>query len=209
MFLIGYAGGSSLNPRSLVSPAGAGGEHSVGREIRTLRKAKGLTLAALSERTGLSLGYLSQVERGASMPSVKAFNDIATALGVTIGWFFEGAATAPAEERDHIVRGDRRRVLRYEAGIVDSLLTPDLSGTLQLLHCIFPPHTNSGGTCYREDGEEAGLVLAGQFELWLGERRHLLREGDSFRFPSSVPHRYGNPGDTETVVIWVVTPPSF
>ena len=56
---------------------------------------------------------------------------------------------------------------------------------------------------------EAGVVVSGSLELWIGERRFLLSEGDSFGFPSSVPHRYTNPGPSEAIVIWAVTPPSY
>ncbi|MNR67568.1 DNA-binding transcriptional repressor PuuR [compost metagenome] len=58
-------------------------------------------------------------------------------------------------------------------------------------------------------GHEAGVVLKGKLELWIGEQHFTLEEGDSFSFASSTPHRYRNPGDTQTELIWVVTPPSY
>ena len=55
----------------------------------------------------------------------------------------------------------------------------------------------------------AGYILSGSFELWVGERHFQLGEGDSFSFSSQEPHRYGNPGEVDAVVIWVITPPTF
>ena len=77
----------------------AEGIETLGREIRQLRKAQGLTLAALAGRVGTSIGYLSQVERNLTKPSVKVLQDIGEALGVQIGWFFQadpGASEAEA-----------------------------------------------------------------------------------------------------------------
>ena len=55
----------------------------------------------------------------------------------------------------------------------------------------------------------AGLVLAGQLELWLGDKHYHLYEGDSFQFSSHTPHRYCNPGEMTTRVQWMVTPPIY
>jgi len=181
----------------------------MGREIRNLRKVRGMTLAQLAGASGLSVSFISQIERGLSTPSVKALHDIAQVLGVNISWFFEGPQLAPIEERDFIVRADRRRRLTFSSGIADYLLSPSLSGQLELLKSTFEPGASSGDEPYTHKGEEAGIVVSGSLELWIGKQRHLLRPGDSFGFYSSTPHRYRNPGDIETVVIWAITPPSY
>ena len=181
----------------------------MGREIRNLRKVRGMTLAQLAGASGLSVSFISQIERGLSTPSVKALHDIAQVLGVNISWFFEGPQLAPIEERDCIVRADRRRRLTFSSGIADYLLSPSLSGQLELLKSTFEPGASSGDEPYTHKGEEAGIVVSGSLELWIGKQRHLLRPGDSFGFYSSTPHRYRNPGDIETVVIWAITPPSY
>ena len=92
--------------------------------IRGLRKARGVTLAALAEASGLSIGYLSLLERDRATPSIKALHAVSRALGVTISWFFE-ANEAPEDERDLVVRRARRRRLDYSAGVVDELLEPE------------------------------------------------------------------------------------
>jgi len=181
----------------------------LGAKVRLLRRARRTTLQDLAAKTGLSIGYLSQVERDLSSPSVKALRDIATALGVNISWFFEAPETAPAGERQYIVRAGNRRHLRFRSGITDSLLTPSLAGQIELLLSRFEAGASSGKEPYTHQGEEAGIVIQGQLELWIGTDRFLLAEGDSFNFQSTLPHRYRNPGTTEAVVIWSITPPSY
>lgn len=180
----------------------------LGTRIRGLRKARGMTLTDLAQMSELTAGYLSQLERNLAYPSIPALFNIARSLGVTIQWFFASETVpAPADE-GYVVRKGNRQSIRYEDGIVDQLLTPLPNHQLEMLHSCFPPGTYSQQS-YSHEGEEAGYVLSGQFELWVGERCFLLDEGDSFSFASSEPHRYGNPGKVDTVVIWVITPPTF
>ncbi|MEG6507405.1 XRE family transcriptional regulator [Methyloligella sp. 2.7D] len=181
----------------------------VGNEIRLLRKARDKTIAELSEATGLSKGYLSQVERGISSPSVNALYGISRALGVTISWFFPPASEGEDELRDIVVRADKRRTLRFSTGITDELLSPNLGGEIELLRCTFEPHSESGPEPYTHRGEEAGIVVSGTLHLWIGDQHVVLNKGDSFSFKSNVPHRYANPSSEETVVIWSITPPSY
>lgn len=181
----------------------------VGQEIRHLRKARGATLSELSKCAGLSQGYLSQIERGISSPSVKALHSISRALGVTISWFFSPSSITDGALRDFVVRADNRRSLKFSSGIIDELLSPNLGRKIELLRCVFQPGAESGAEPYTHRGEEAGVVISGKLNLWLGDRHIELKEGDSFAFSSDTPHRYNNPTDEETVVIWAITPPSY
>lgn len=181
----------------------------IGGKLRLLRRSRQITLQDLAAKSGLSIGYLSQVERDLSSPSVKALRDIATVLGVNISWFFEAPEPAETGERQFIVREGNRRHLRFRSGITDSLLTPSLNGQIELLLSRFEAGASSGEEPYTHQGEEAGMVIHGQLELWIGTEHFLLAEGDSFNFQSTLPHRYRNPGDTEAVVIWSITPPSY
>jgi transcriptional regulator with XRE-family HTH domain len=115
----------------------------IGREIRGLRKARGLTLTGLAETSGLSIGHLSLLERDRATPSIKALHAVSRALGVTISWFFQ-ANDVPEEERDLVVRRARHRRLDYSAGLVDELLSPNITGAFELLYCRFPPGASSG-----------------------------------------------------------------
>ncbi|MEQ9491180.1 MAG: XRE family transcriptional regulator [Alphaproteobacteria bacterium] len=182
---------------------------SLGAQLRELRKVRDFSLAMLAEQTGLSVGHLSQIERNLSSPSVKALHDIANALGVNISWFFQDETVAARPERAYIVRAAERRILHFSSDISDELLSPNLSGQLELLWSRFAPGSTSGVEPYRHKGEEAGVVISGTLELWIGDTRHILHKGDSFSFKSTLPHRYSNPGDEPTDVVWAITPPSY
>lgn len=180
----------------------------LGTRIRGLRKARGLTLTALAQASELTAGYLSQLERNLAYPSIPALFNIARSLGVTTQWFFASETVPAVEDEGYVVRRGNRQSIHYEDGIVDELLTPLPNHQLEMLQSSFPPGTYSQQS-YSHEGEEAGYVLSGRFELWVGERHFLLEAGDSFSFASSEPHRYGNPGKVTTVVIWIITPPTF
>jgi transcriptional regulator with XRE-family HTH domain len=173
-----------------------------------------MTLQELALATGKSVGFLSQVERNLTRPSVTALQQISEALSVHIGWFFPEDGTVPADEREHIVRAQNRRRLTYSElsgteylGLHDYLLSANLNGQLALGISRYEPGASSGDDSYRHGGEEAGIVLSGILELTLDGRVHRLEAGDSFSFDSSLEHRYANPSDSEdAVVIWANTP---
>jgi transcriptional regulator with XRE-family HTH domain len=181
----------------------------IGSEIKNLRRARDVTLDALSEASGLSKGYLSQIERGLSSPSIKALYNISRALGVTRSWFFPTENAQESELRDLVVRSTSRRSLTFVGGITDELLSPNLGRQLELLRCTFLPGSASGQEPYRHQGEEAGIVISGELTMWVGDQTVLLKDGDSFAFESDIPHRYANLSDRECVVIWAITPPSY
>lgn len=182
----------------------------VGEQIRDLRKAKGLTIAELADRIDRSVGYISQIERNLSELSIPDLKRIAEALEVQISWFFHTTAAVPPAERDYIVRrGNRRRLNLSGIGVVEELLSPGLGGATEMILTRIPPRTATGEEFVTRKAEESGLVLQGQLELWVGDRHFLLNEGDSFCFQPEESHRIHNPGDIETVVVWVITPPVY
>jgi len=182
----------------------------VGDQIRDLRKAKGLTIAALAERIDRSVGYVSQIERNLSELSIPGLKRIAEALEVQISWFFHSPATVPAEERGYVVRKENRRRLSLSGiGVVEELLSPSLGGETELVLTRIPPHSTTGDEFVTRKAEESGLVLQGQLELWVEDRHFLLNAGDSFCFQADESHRINNPGDIETIVVWVITPPVY
>lgn len=184
---------------------------STGDQIRDLRKARGTTIAELADKIGRSIGYLSQVERNMSSVTIPTLQKIAAALGVQVSWFFQGGGNdAPEGERDFIVRRANRRSLTFgDTGVFEELLSPNLSGALELIITTFKPGSWTGEEDRVRQGEEAGFVLEGTLELWVEGQHFVLAEGDSFSFRRTGPHRCHNPGTSETRVLWVMTPPSY
>ena len=183
----------------------------IGRQIRDLRKAKGITLVAMAEAIGKSVGYVSQVERGVSSLPIPVLQAISEVLGVQISWFFHADQQAPMDELNHIVRAAGRRRLDYAGtGISEELLSPRLSGQLQMIMTSFAPGAETGKESRKRKGEEGGYIQSGTLELRVGEKTFLLQQGDSFTITGDEPHFARNPSeDEETVVIWVVTPAGY
>ena len=181
----------------------------LGERLRDLRKRRKMTLAQLAEGAGLSIGYLSQIERDLAEPSINALFSIARHLGVTVQWFFAGTEQpVPEEEGGYVIRQVNRLRVSYEGGAVDELLTPKMSMAVEMIRSVLPPGAEARDA-YSHEGDEVGLLISGQLDLWVGERRFHLRAGDSFSFASSEPHRYRNPGPGDTEVIWAISPPTY
>ncbi|WP_195174129.1 helix-turn-helix domain-containing protein [Mesorhizobium sp. INR15] len=182
-------------------------ERLLASDIRALRKARGLTLAEIGLKLGRSVGWVSQVERGLSMPSISDLRAFAELFGVPVSLFF--SHDVPSEsERGVVVRAGSRRTLgTSESGLVEELLSPDLGGSFEMLRSVFAPGAELK-TEARRPTEEAGYVASGIFEIEISGVWHRLGEGDSFRFEGK-PFRWRNPGNEPAIVIWVVSPPVY
>ena len=182
-------------------------ERLLASDIRALRKARGLTLSEIALKLGRSVGWVSQVERGLSVPSLGDLRAFADLFGVPISLFF--SHDVPVEqERGVIVRAGRRRVLgTSESGLVEELLSPDLGGSFEMVRSVFAPGAEMKVASLRPT-EEAGYIASGQFDIEIAGVWHRLGEGDSFRFEGK-PYRWRNPGTEPVVVIWVVSPPVY
>ncbi|CAB4362642.1 MAG: helix-turn-helix domain-containing protein [Actinobacteria bacterium] len=180
----------------------------IGGQLRELRKAKGMTLHEVATAAGISVSYLSQIERNVSRLPIGVLKKISDVLGVHMNWFFRSGAQGPADERDVVVRAGNRRKLSFTGlGITEELLSPNLSGPLELL--ISTIHPGADSEFYAHDGHEAGLVMNGVLDLWVGEQHFSLRAGDSFSFASTEPHRCANSGAKPVKVLWAITPPHY
>lgn len=183
-------------------------EAAIGEQLRELRQIRNMTLKEVAEMAGISVGYLSQLERNQSRLPIGVLKKISDALGVHMNWFFQQPQGGSAAERDVVVRaGQRRRMSFTGLGITEELLSPNLSGPLELLISTIEPGADSEN--YSHDGAEAGLVMSGTLDLWVADRHFRLEEGDSFSFRSAEVHRCANPGQTATKVLWVITPPHY
>jgi transcriptional regulator with XRE-family HTH domain len=195
----------------LPSPAAAAPEREsvLGQRLRGMRQRREWTLQEVSARSGLSVGMLSQIERGVSAPSIRSLQKLAEIFGVPIGWFFSDPGAAP-QGPAWVQRRAQRRVLDLSAkGITKELLSPEGDGKIELMLITVEAGGSSGEAPYQHAGEDAGTVLEGVLELEVDGVASRLQAGDSFRFLSTLPHRFANPGPLRCVVLWAVTPPLY
>jgi len=174
-----------------------------GQRFRRLRTRRGLSLAQVAKATGVSVGFLSAIERGQMRSSVATLRRIARFYRTNILSLFEAAGENP-----RLVRPSQRKILETTAGVRMELLA---WGNTAMEPHLFRVKPNSGsGEPYAHEGEEFLHILRGEFEIWLNNTEHYrLKTGDSLYFESSTPHRWRNPGRTETWLLWVNTPPTF
>jgi transcriptional regulator with XRE-family HTH domain len=175
----------------------------IGERIRAMRHQRDLSLQQIAAAAELSVGYLSQIERGLSSPSVRDLMRIATALEIDLSVFFE-AAERHRQPGDHVVvRLGERQEVAFMAGVTKQLLSPTGTGAVRLYLITLEPGGRAGETLYTHPGDEAGLVLQGRLQLTVESEDYLLNEGDSFRFASQRPHRFANASPMVTRVVWV------
>lgn len=179
----------------------------IGGDLRALRKVRGLTLQDLALQVGRSVGWLSQIERDLRTPGVDDLRRLAAALDQPMSLFF-GTQAAPAAERGYVVRADNWRTLgSADAGLQEQLLSPDLGGSFEIVRSVFAAGAELAEPTTRPS-EEAGYVISGTLDLWIGAREFRLAPGDSFRFAGE-PYRWRNPGPDPCVAIWVIAPPVY
>jgi transcriptional regulator with XRE-family HTH domain len=199
-----------LSPTSALdgTDAEVDGQHktdvAVGDRIRLLRKARNRSLKELAVGAGLSVGFLSQIERGLSSVSIRALARIADALDVGIADVFPTDGQEDDSLRIVARVKDRRRIDLPNTAMIKEHLTPfHQSPQLDIYILTLEPGGSSGDEPYVHDGAEAGFVLEGGLELFVEGRKFILGEGDSFRFNSNRPHQFRNAGDRTAKAVWV------
>jgi DNA-binding transcriptional MerR regulator/quercetin dioxygenase-like cupin family protein len=177
----------------------------VSKHLLQLRRRQGYTLAQVARQAGLSISFLSAIERDRAKPSIATLQRLAGIYKTNVLSLFG----AEDESKAHrLVRPSDRKVLKPEPGVQMELL---VLGRSQLEPHIFriAPGVSSGGS-YHHEGEEFIHVLQGSLEVWLDEvERYVLVNGDTLHFESTHAHRWKSLSDEETILFWVNTPPTF
>jgi transcriptional regulator with XRE-family HTH domain len=174
----------------------------VGRRIRAIRLERNLSLADVAERTGISIGALSQIERGLSSLRVRTLWPLAAALDVEPHGLIADGDEAAGDM--YVVRAQNRKPAPvWSEGIRKDLLSPPGATLTGLLVVIEP----DGGTAesYAHPGHEFGLVLSGEVDLTIDGVVYRLRAGDSFAFKSRLRHGFRNPSEAPCEIVWVNT----
>lgn len=180
----------------------------IGQRLRLRRKVRSMSLQDVATRAEISIGLLSQIERGLTMPSVRSLSAVCNALEMPVGWLFDPPGTDSAPDNAFIVRRHQRRMLDLGAkGMFKELLTPDERSEIQMMRLVIRPGGSTGENPYNHPvGAKCGTVQSGVLGLEIDGQEHRLESGDSFAFEARRMIRFWCIGNEETVVIWVVTP---
>jgi transcriptional regulator with XRE-family HTH domain len=177
----------------------------LGRKLRDLRRAKGMSLEELVEKTGLSIGLLSQIERGKGNPSFVTLMKVVDAFGIQMSYFFPDNM-----ENQMVVRKDqRRRILFPTSGLTYELLTPDLNRRVEVIWAKLEPGVRTQDSPFSHEGEECIVLIRGILEAHVGDEVFVLHAGDAITFDCSLPHWYCNPGPEVAETFGAMTPPSW
>ena len=172
----------------------------IGPRLKALRKKRGLSLRALAGLCGLSANTISLVERGKTSPSVATLHRLATALGVSMTFFFE------EEERREVVfvKADRRARIRSDSVIMENLGSGLRNQTMEPLLVVLQPGASSGDESNVHLGHEFVFCLEGEIEYKIRDHRYLLDAGDSLIFEAHLPHRWQNAGDSSSTILLIL-----
>jgi transcriptional regulator with XRE-family HTH domain len=179
----------------------------IAEKLKAFRLANRMTLKQLASKAGCTDAYLSQLERGRANPSIMILKKIASALQVKVVDFFLEPET---DGNDVVCKEGERIDIRFKRGEakIQMLVRNIQNKRMQPFYTTIDPGGGSKGS-YSHIGEECGMVLKGILEIILNGKPYRVKKNESFYFSSQEPHSWSNPGKKETVVIWVVSPPTF
>jgi len=175
----------------------------IGGKIRQLRTQKGLTLEELASRSELTKGFLSQLERNLTSPSIDSLDDILEALGTNLADFFQEDKVEQYTFREQDFFIDERENCTI-SWIVPNTQKNDMEPILLTL-----PEGGSSFEVAPHSGEEFGYVADGTVVLECDGKRSVLRKGETFYLHGKTFHSIKNEHKTTARVLWVSTPPLF
>ncbi len=177
----------------------------IGEKIKFLRQANNLTQEELADRCELSKGFISQLERDMTSPSIATLMDILESLGTDLPHFFQEQTDEKVvfTQDDFAVKDDAESGSRI-CWLIPNAQKNEMEPILVTL--------NPDGSTYPDnphEGEEFGYVLDGSITIHLGNRKLKARRGDSFMIRPNEPHYLSNSGKRAARILWISTPPSF
>ena len=175
----------------------------IGNKLKELRVLKGLTQEELADRSELSKGFISQLERNLTSPSITTLMDILQCLGTSIGEFFN---EAPDEQ---IVFGKQDYFVKEDTEYKNEIKWIIPNAQKNTIEPIYLTLQAGGSTCpdTPHEGEEFGYVLQGAVSIHLGNKTYKAKKGESFYYTADKTHFLSS--KTGAVLIWVSSPPSF
>ncbi|MEK4425016.1 helix-turn-helix domain-containing protein [Solibacillus sp. FSL K6-1523] len=177
----------------------------IGVEIKKLRTDKGITLKELSEKSELSIGFLSQLERGLTTIAVDTLEKLANILEVHVTHFFD----YPLKKKDMVLRSYEQEIMdAVEGGFIKYSLSANLENKqlVPRLIEILPQKQEEEIVSYQHEGEEFVYVLEGILTVYINGKRHEVYPGDSVHMDSTIAHNWANYTNKKVKLIAVNTP---
>jgi DNA-binding transcriptional MerR regulator len=174
----------------------------IGAHLRKLREGRKLSLAQVAQAVGVSVGFMSALERSQMSGSVGTLRKLARFYKTNILEFFDADGASSRQ-----VQPAQRKALEAGPGVRMELLA--WGNTVMEPHLFRVASQAGSGDSYSHEGEEFLYLLRGELTITLEKQEYRLKAGDSFYFESATPHHWKNPGRAETWVLWVNTPPTF
>ena len=177
----------------------------IGQKVRELRIAKNLTQEELADRSELSKGFISQLERDLTSPSIATLVDILQCLGTNLNEFFSD------DEEEQVVFGDEDYFEKKDTDLKNTIewIIPNAQrNMMEPIRLTLAP----GGATYPDlphEGEEFGYVLQGSVKIHVGNKVYKAKKGESFYFTPHAKHYIEASSSSGARLIWVSTPPSF
>ncbi len=171
----------------------------LGRRLKTVRLARGMTLKDVEGRSGISMTHTSKIERGKASPTIQALEKLARALDKTLPYFVE---ESDLSEVSIVRKGERPVILQEQDGVVVEGLSRGVPGGTLHFYYVSAPPSSKETVRQAHGGEECAIVIRGTLEVGVGEERHLLRSGESIHYKATMPHFFRNSGNTRAEAIW-------
>lgn len=177
----------------------------IGNKIKELRTQKGLTQEELADRSELSKGFISQLERDLTSPSIATLVDLLQCLGTNLEEFFTDTTSEQVvfKKQDYFEKIDSELQNKIEWIIPNAQ-----KNMMEPIMLTLEP----GGSTYPDnphEGEEFGYVLSGAITIYIGNNSYKAKKGESFYFTPNKKHYIKASGKSGAMVLWVSTPPSF
>ncbi len=175
----------------------------LGKKLKELRLCNDLTLEELASRSELTKGFLSQVERNLTSPSISTLEDILEALGSSLSEFFK------EDQEEKIVFQTQDFFVDEKEGYTIEWIIPNAQkNEMEPILLTLHPQQKSR-VMESHNGEEFGYVLKGTVVLNRGNRKYRIKAKETFYISGKSSHYLYNPGNTDAKILWVTTPPMF
>ena len=188
----------------------------IGKKLKAVRKARGLSQRELASRAGLTNGTISLIEKNKTSPSIASLKSLLDSIPMSMSEFF--SSFDESDQPKYFYKASEFTELSSHSGDEDPNANTRLSlrqlgnaqkHSLQLLHETYDPGADTGPEFLKHTGEEAGIVIEGEVELTVDGQTKILAQGDGYLFNSELPHRFRNTGKQRCVIVSACTPPTF